>query len=85
LAKRLGLNINKNHLSVQFLKVRENANAIKEKLIQFICKVMQRENDYEDAYVGSEIFKKSINLETRNYMGTLPKRIEGFQTSMNKN
>ena len=80
LAKRLGLNINKNHLSVQFLKVRENANAIKEKLIQFICKVMQRENDYEDTYVGSEIFKKSVNLENRNYMGTLSKRQEDWQS-----
>ena len=45
LARRLGLQLNKNHLSVQFLKVRENANAVKEKLIQFICKVMQKEND----------------------------------------
>lgn len=28
------------------LKVRENANAIKEKLIFFMCKVMQQENEF---------------------------------------
>lgn len=33
LARRLGLNLNKNHLSVAFLKVREQSNAIKEKLL----------------------------------------------------
>jgi len=33
LARRLGLNLNKNHLSISFLKVREQSNAIKEKLL----------------------------------------------------
>jgi len=40
---------------------------------------MQRENDYEDTFVGSEIFKKYVNADTKSYMATLPKRMSDFQ------
>ena len=73
LARRLGLHINKNHLSLQFLKVRENSNAVKEKLIQFMCRVMQRENDYTEQFCGEELFKKTINKETAIHMKMLKK------------
>jgi hypothetical protein len=58
------------------LKVRENANAVKEKLIQFICRVMQKENEYVDQFAGHEIFKRTNNMDTAAYIRSMPKRIK---------
>lgn len=46
LAKRLGIALHKNQLMPATLKVRENANAIKERLIFHLIRVMQRENEF---------------------------------------
>ena len=44
LGKRLGMQLTKNQLMPATLKVRENSNAIKEKLIFHMCKVLKEEN-----------------------------------------
>ena len=46
LGKRLGMQLTKNQLMPATLKVRENANAIKEKLIFHMCKVLRQENEF---------------------------------------
>ena len=44
LGRRLGMQLTKQQLMPATLKVRENANAIKEKLVFFMCRVMTNEN-----------------------------------------
>ena len=46
LGKRLGMQLTKNQLMPATLKVRENANAIKEKLVFHMCKIIQQENEF---------------------------------------
>ena len=44
------------------LKIRENANAIKEKIIIHMCKVLNAENKFQpDENVAGAVFKKSLN------------------------
>jgi hypothetical protein len=46
LGKRLGMQLTKNQLMPVTLKVKENSNNIKEKLVFHICKVMQQSNEF---------------------------------------
>jgi len=56
-AKRLGMNVNKNMLLPATLKAKETANALKEKLILAMCGILQRENDIDDKLcAGGAIF-----------------------------
>ena len=62
LAKRMGIQLTKNQLLPATLKVRENGNALKEKLIMAICNLLQKENEMEDKMTtGEHVFKKSVN------------------------
>ena len=65
LAKKLGLILTKNQVAPATLKVRENANALKERVVQFFCKTIARENTYDssDLY-GADIFNYVINKAT---------------------
>jgi len=58
LGRRLGLILTKNQMTGDFLRDKENNNAIKEKLIQVFCRILQRENIYDDLYPGAEIFNR---------------------------
>lgn len=44
--------------------MRENANALKEKLISAMCNLLQKENDIDDQLIGEGIFKKTVNMAT---------------------
>ena len=69
LGRRLGLSLNKNMLLPSTLKVRENANAIKEKLILHICKVFNKENNWQpDEHFAGNLFNKAINQSANDYM-----------------
>jgi hypothetical protein len=64
LAKRLGLSplINKpSHLVKEYLRDRENNAAIKEKIVMNICKVMQLENQLNDEFIGSKVFRREVD------------------------
>jgi hypothetical protein len=57
IAKRMGVTLTKNQLLPATLKVRENANALKEKLIHAVSTLLQRENDIDDKLkAGESIF-----------------------------
>ena len=47
LGKRLGLQLTKNQLLPATLRIRENSNAIKERLIFQMCKLMRSENEFQ--------------------------------------
>jgi len=62
LGKRLGMQLTKNQLMPATLKVRENANAIKEKLIFHMCRVIRQENEFEAQVDQTKsIYKKSVS------------------------
>lgn len=64
-AKRMGMTITKNQLLPANLKVRENANMLKEKLIHALSTLLQRENDIDDKLkAGESIFQKTVNQTT---------------------
>lgn len=48
LGKQMGITINKNWFTDSGFKQREQANMLKEKLIAYLCKVMNEENQPED-------------------------------------
>lgn len=47
LGRRLGIQLNRNQLLPATLKVRENSNAIKEKIIIHMSKVINKENQFQ--------------------------------------
>ena len=51
------------------LKVRENSNAIKEKLVFYVCKVLRQENEF-NAQIDQTCahFKKQISEHTVQHM-----------------
>ena len=56
------MQLSKNQQMPATLKVRENSNAIKEKLVFYMCKVLQRENEFvPSADQTCDIFKKQIS------------------------
>ena len=57
LGKRLGIQLTRNQLMPATLKVRENANAIKEKIIIHMCKVLNAENKFQpEENVAGSVF-----------------------------
>ena len=58
-------------MSGDFLRDKENNNAIKEKLVQVFCRILQRENVYAEEYYGQEIFKKYPKSMTVDIMEVL--------------
>ena len=64
IAKRMGIQLTKNQLLPQTLKVRENGNALKEKLVVAWCNIFTKENEMDDKMYGEGIFKKTVNQAT---------------------
>ena len=57
LGKRLGIQLTRNQLAPATLKIRENANAIKEKIILYMCKVLNAENKFQpEENVAGSVF-----------------------------
>ena len=46
IGKRVGLTFNKNQLTPSNLKIKENINFIKEKLLHHVCVVLAQENKF---------------------------------------
>jgi len=69
LGRRLGVQLTKNQLLPSTLKIRENSNAIKEKIIMHICKVLNNSNKWnEEEHVAGNIFGKSVNQGAIDHM-----------------
>jgi hypothetical protein len=65
LAKRMGFTLTKNQLLPATLKVRENQNMLKEKLVFAMCSCLQKENEIADTLkAGESIFRKTVNQTT---------------------
>jgi hypothetical protein len=48
----------------QTLKIRENCNALKEKLVVAWCSIFTKENEMDENIYGEGIFKKTVNHAT---------------------
>lgn len=63
LAKKLGLTLTKGQLIPQNLKIRENSNFLKEKLVACWCRIINQTNVYDDEVPS--IFNKKISEQTK--------------------
>ena len=79
LGRRLGIQLTKNQLMPSTLKVRENANAIKEKIIIHMCKVLNAENKFQpDENVAGSLFQKAVNQNTVDYMAQQQEKLADY-------
>ena len=77
LGKRLGVQLTKNQLMPATLKVRENSNAIKEKLIFHVCKIIRQENEFNPVMDEScSIYRKQISDHSVRVMESVNEQLE---------
>ena len=76
LGRKLGIQLTKNQLLPATLKVRENSNAIKEKIIIHMCKVMNKENQFQpEENISGSLYNKSINQNTLDHMALCKEKL----------
>ena len=63
LAKKLGFSLIKNQLLPSNLKVRENSNSLKERIVYCWCRIIAQTNQFEANIPG--IFNKKLNEQTK--------------------
>ena len=68
LAKALGLSKTDCNLTGPSLSKQAVANRVKEKIVSFLCKVIRKENRFDQLNLGEEIHGRQLNNETVNYM-----------------
>ena len=80
LARRLGIQVTRNQLLPSTLKVRENSNAIKEKIIIHMCKVMNKENTFQpEENIAGSLYNKSVNQNTLEYMALCKEKLAIYE------
>lgn len=66
------------------LKVRENSNAIKEKLVFYVCRILSNENTFEpDAPTYKSIFNKQVSQVSVKKHEQMPENIAAFEANKN--